>query len=453
MSQQQSPMLDAVASAQTDPPTRARYFVLLLGFLVSLITYLDRVCISAAAPAISLDLRLSSMQMGYVFSAFALSYAIFELPSGWWGDRIGQRRVLTRVVAGWSVFTMLTGLARSYPALLVTRFVFGGLETGAFPTLSRALARWSPTSERARANGVMWMGARLGGAIAPPLAAVLIAAIGWRATFAVFGCVGFFWCLVFWNWFRDDPAQHPSVNAAELAIIRGGSEAKPGSAEHGIQEPDATRPPAISSKSSSTPWRRIFSSGTLWAMFGMYFCSAYGFWFFVTWLPTFLVREHGLSLKKSGLYASLPLAAGTIACLAGGAFSDWLVKRTGNVKWSRRAIGVSAFVLAAAGFGCAAKVHSPLLAVLLLAAAEGSHDMSLPVSWATVTDVGGRFGGTASAFMNMASSLSAMVSSVSAAWLASKFGSFDAVLAVASAVYFIGGMLWLSIDPTKSISD
>ncbi len=382
----------------------------------------------------SRDLGLTSMQMGYVFSAFALSYAVFEIPAGWWGDRVGQRSVLTRIVSGWSIFTILTGLARSYPALLITRFFFGGAEAGAYPTLSRALARWFPADERAWANGVMWTGARLGGAIAPPAAAILIAAIGWRATFGLFGCLGFAWCAVFWMWFRDDPAEHKGVNAAELAKIR------------------ANPAPAPSRAHFDAPWARIFSSGTVWALFGMYFCSAYGFWFFVSWLPTFLMREHGLSLAKSGVYSSLPLASGAIACVSGGALSDWLVRRTGNVKWSRRAIGAAGFILAAAGFGLASKVRSPLAAVLLLALADGSHDLALPVAWATVTDVGGRFGGTTSAFMNMASSLSAMVSSISAAWLATRFGSFDAMLAVASGVYLIGAILWLRIDPTQRVS-
>ena len=412
-------------------PTRARYGVLLLGFLVSVITYLDRVCISAAAPSISRDLGLTRMQMAYVFSAFALAYALFEIPVGWLGDRLGQRKVLARIVACWSIFTILTGLAWNYASLVATRFVFGAAESGAYPTLSRALARWFPPGERARANGVMWMGARLGGAIAPPLAAMLIVRAGWRAAFAVFGTVGIAWCVVFWRWYRDDPSKHPSVNAAELAHIG---------------RPELT--PA-----ERAPWARIFSSGTLWALFGMYFCSAYGFYFFVTWLPTFLMKEHGLSLEQSGFYASLPLAFGAVGCIAGGFLSDWLVRRTGNLKWTRRAIGIGGFGLAAAGFGLAAASHRPLTAVLCLAFASGAHDLTLPVAWATVVDAGGRFGGTTSAFMNMASSLSAMISPVSAAWLAGAFGTFNAMIAAAAAVYFIGAMLWLRIDPSGAPLD
>ncbi|HYM13574.1 MAG TPA: MFS transporter, partial [Bryobacterales bacterium] len=425
------------APATSATATRTRHWVLLLGFLLSAVTYLDRVCISAAAPSMTRDLGLTSMQMGYVFSVFPLAYAIFEVPSGWLGDRLGQRSVLTRIVACWSVFTMLTGVAWNYAVLVATRFVFGAAEAGAFPTLSRGLARWFPQGERAAANGVMWMGARTGGAIAPAIAALLIARIGWRATFALFGSVGFLWCAVFWRWYRDDPGDHPSVNAAELARIREGA-AQP--ARDGVARGNA-------------PWGRILSSGTMWALFGMYSCSAYGFWFFVTWLPTFLIREHGLSLERSGIYSSLPLAVGALGCLAGGALSDFLVRRTGNVKWARRAIGIGGFAVAAIGFAAAASVHSGLIAVLCLALAGGSNDMTIPVAWATVVDVGGRFGGTTSAFMNMASSLSAMLSPVSAVWLAARFGSFSAMLAVAAGVYVIGALLWLGVDPTATALD
>jgi MFS family permease len=419
-----------ISAAATGAATRVRHRVLAFGFVAAVITYLDRVCISAAAPAISRDLGLSSIQMGYVFGAFALSYAIFEIPVGWWADRAGQRRVLTRIVAGWSLFTVLTGISWTYAVLLLTRFLFGAAEAGAFPALSRMLARWFPPSERARANGVLWMGARVGGSMAPAVAVGLISAFGWRASFAMLGTLGIVWCVFFHSWYRDDPGEHPDVNSAELAHIRAG-----------IAPADEFLPPA--------PWRAILTSGTMWALFGLYFCSAYGFWFFVSWLPTFLMKEHGMSLSRSGLFASLPLLFGAFGSLAGGTLSDWLVRRTGNLKWSRRAIGIGALVLAATGFGLAAMTHNALGAVLLLAAAEGAHDLMLPVAWATVVDVGGRFGTTTSAFMNMASSISAAISSVSAAWLATVFGSFNAMLLVACGAYCVGALLWFCVDPTR----
>ena len=178
-------------------PLPLRNRVLLLAGLASGITYLDRVCLSAAAPAIMAELGLSNMQMAYAFSVFALAYGLFEIPMGWLGDRLGQRRMLTRIVGSWSVFTALTGMVWGYTSLVVVRFAFGAAEAGAFPSIARALARWFHSSDRGRVTGVMWMSARFGGAIAPPLATLLIGRLGWRLTFTTFGLLGAAWCMVF----------------------------------------------------------------------------------------------------------------------------------------------------------------------------------------------------------------------------------------------------------------
>jgi len=415
--------------------TTARNRVLLLVLLATGITYLDRVCIAAAAPSMSSDLGLSTMQMGLVFSAFALSYGLFEVPMGWLSDLWGQRQTATRIVACWSAFTVLTGLVRGYAALVAVRFLFGAAEAGAFPTLARVLARWFPLAERGRVIGLMWMGARIGGSLAPPLAVLLISAAGWRATFVLFGLVGMVWSAVFWIWFRDDPAEHRSVNAAELAYIRGKASSHD------------------SAPAGSTPWRRIFSSGSLWALFGMYFATSYGFYFLVTWLPTYLIREHGLSLQQAGFYSGIPLAVGALACLAGGLLSDWLVRRTGSVKWGRRLVGIGGYTLAALGYALAAMVEGPLPSVISLSLASGAMDMAVPVAWATSVELGGRFGGTTSGFMNMASSISAMISPLAAAWLFQRFGSFGPMFASAAAVYFLAGLLWFWINPSTPVTD
>ena len=408
--------------------------MLVFAFTAAFITYLDRVCISAAAPSISAELNLSTTQMGYVFSIFALAYGVFEIPMGWLGDRTGQRSLLTRIVGGWSVFTILTGVVRGYWSLLTVRFVFGAAEAGAFPTLARALSRWFPVSERGRTTGVMWMGARLGGSLAPPAAVFLITTIGWRETFAVFGTIGVVWCWLFWRWYRDEPSEHPGVGPSELAEIEAG------------------RLDLLSSRKEPLPLMRVLRSRNLWALFGMYFCSAYGFFFFVTWLPTYLMDEYGLTLERSGAYSAIPLFAGAIGCLAGGALSDWLVKKTGSLRWGRRIVGVAGFLLASAGFAGATVSHDPLAAVLWLAFAQGSQDLTLPVAWATCVDVGRHSGGTATGFMNTASSISAMLSPITAAWLQQTFGSFNAMFATAVAVYFMGAVMWFFIDPEEPLA-
>ena len=410
--------------------THARRVTLVFAVTAAFVTYLDRVCIAIAAPSMTEDLGLTNVQMGYAFSVFAFAYGIFEIPMGWYGDRFGQRRLMTRIVATWSLFTVLTGMVRGYAALIVVRFLFGAAEAGAFPTLTRALSRWFPPKDRGRSTGLMWMGARLGGAVAPPLAALGIALIGWRLTFAAFGVSGLMWCRLFWHWYRDEPADHGAVNEAELAYIRSGGLAS--------KTPDAI------------PWRSILADSNLWALFAMYFCSAYGFYFFVTWLPTYLVDEHGLTLERSGLYSAIPLLVGAFACVSGGTYSDWLVRRKG-LRWGRRLVGIGGFALAAIGFALAATMDDALSAVLWMAFAQGAQDLTLPVAWAVCVDIGHRYGGTTTGFMNTASSASAMISPVTAAWLAARFGSFESMFWAAAVVYLIGALLWFVIDPERRI--
>ncbi len=380
--------------------------MLALVFSAAVITYLDRVCLSAAAPSIRSDLGLTQVEMGYVFSIFNLAYGLSEVPAGWLGDRWGQRLMMFRIVGGWSVFTMLTGAVRSYASLLAVRFVFGCAEAGAFPTLSRALSRWFPPERRGRANGVMWTGARLGGALAPALAAAMIVWMGWRWTFALFGLTGILWCGAWMYWYRDDPEGE-----------------------------------AVQRTTVPVPWKTLLTDRTLLALFWAYFASGFGFQFFVTWLPTFLMKEHGLSLQRSGVYAALPLLAGAAGCLAGGVLADWL---------GRRMVGVCGFLFSAVAFVGSVYAGSGEWVILGLVLAAGLHDVTLPVAWATCVDVGGKFGGTASGYMNLASSISGTLAPLAAAWLAEITGTFTTVFWVAAGVYVMGAMLWLVIDPKRT---
>src|SRR5712691_3782865 len=199
--------------------TRVRFFVLAFGVALAAVTYLDRVCISVTAKHIMRDLSLSELQMSFVFSAFTLAYAIFEIPTGYWGDRIGTRRVLTRIVLWWSSFTVLTAAAFSYPSLLVVRFLFGIGEAGAWPNVAKTFSRWFPSSERGTAQGIFFMGAHLAGGLTPLVVAAMLTRLAWRAVFVIFGTIGFVWAAAWYIWFRDDPGQHPAVNPAELDKI------------------------------------------------------------------------------------------------------------------------------------------------------------------------------------------------------------------------------------------
>src|SRR5215470_9867365 len=288
-------------------PSRGRFTLLYLTLALSIITFLDRVAISSAALSIRGELRLTAVQMGWVFSAFTFAYAFFEIPSGWLGDVIGPRKVLARIVLWWSAFTMATGLAWNFASLLIARFLFGVGEAGAFPNISRSFARWFPTRERGHAHGVVFMGTRLGGAIAPPLVAWLMKAFGWRQSFFVFGSIGVIWCVCWLTWFRDDPATHPSVNAEELKIIQAGT---------------------TKTEQRRLTWRELFSSNLLFICL-MYFCNGYTLYFNLTWLPTYLREVRGFSVQQSGNIAGIVLLTGAIMTATGGWLTDRLVKTYG----------------------------------------------------------------------------------------------------------------------------
>src|SRR5687767_3911073 len=310
--------MTAIAST---PPARVRARVLGFAFSLAAITYLDRNCISAAAPFIIDDLGLSVLEMSVVFSAFTLAYPLFEVPSGWLGDVKGPRRVLTRIVVWWSAFTMLTAAAQGFRSLVVIRFLFGASEAGAFPNIARSFSKWFPLRERGRANGVMFLGSRVGGMLSAPIALLLIAQWGWRASFIAFGLLGIVWAAAWYAWYRDRPEDHPSMTADELAWIQ--QDARP-------------------VDSGRTPWRALLRSRNLYALCGMYFAFGYGLYFYFTWLPTYLIKELGFSLLAGGIFAALPFLLAGVADVGGGWLTDTLSRARG-LRVGRCYLGCAAF--------------------------------------------------------------------------------------------------------------
>src|SRR5262245_23407961 len=261
--------------SETDPamsselqPTRARYWVIVFTITLAVITYVDRVCISKAAPLIQHDLGLTKEQMGYAFAAFGWAYALFEIPGGWLGDRIGPRKVLMRVVIMWSAFTAATGWAWNMMSLVVFRFFFGMGEAGCFPNLTKAFTIWLPKDERVRAQGIMWLSARWGGAFTPLLVAWVLTFVSWRWAFVLFGLIGVVWAVFFYRWFRDNPREHRSVNEGELALLAGSEK---NVVAHG-----------------KVPWGTFVASPTVWLLWAQYFAMSYGWYFYITWMPTYL---------------------------------------------------------------------------------------------------------------------------------------------------------------------
>ena len=409
-------------------PTRVRHMVLAWICSLSVITYFDRVCISGAAPLISTELGLTPIQMGTVFGAFAISYALFEVPTGWLGDRIGARKVITRIVMWWSTFTALTGLAHHFWTMVVLRFLFGSGEAGMYPNSAKVFSRWFPKSERGFATGLMWMFGRMGGAVTPAIVVVMISRMGWRPTFWVFGAIGFVWVAFFWMWYRDTPREKAGVNAAEVQLIEDG---------RGGKTPDHRH----------LPWGRLLVSTNLWALCLQYFCVSYGWAFYITWLPTYL-RSRGVSMLKSGVFGGMPLFFGGMGAVLGGLLTDFVVRKTGTLK-SRRYIGFVAFVVGSSLMLSSVRVRNPITAVLIISFASFFGDLVLASSWSVCMDVGQEFAGTVSGCMNTWGNLAGFLFPIVTGFLIQYFGHWDLPIIVASAIFFLGALLWLRIDPTE----
>ena len=425
----------ATPSAVQDPvgstaPTRVRHGVLGFTLVLTAIAYLDRVCISTAAPAMKDDLGISDVEMGYVFSAFTLAYALFEVPSGWLADRFGARVTLARIVLWWSAMTAATGAVFGFASLLAVRFLFGVGEAGAFPSMARTYSRWLPAPERGRAFGLALMTAALGGAATQPLVVWLLERAHWRHTFMIFGLVGVGWAAAWYWWFRDDPRAHDGVNAAELQLI-------------GHDPPEPHR---------AVPWRELVRARSLVALWAMYGFAIYGWYFYITWLPTYLLRARGFDLRQVGWFAALPLLSIGAGVLVGGWASDVLARHWGT-RAGRRAPGLVGLPLAALAILGAMVTPTSTTAALLLAAAAGLAALGVSPGWAVCLEIGGRHAGVVSGSMNTFGNLGGTLSPVVVGWCLQWWDSWNASLVTVAACYLLAAVCWLAIDPTKRIQD
>ena len=415
-------------------PTNVRYGVLGYACALSVITYLDRICISGAAPAIREEMGLSPVEMGFVFSAFVLGYSALQVPGGWLGDKLGPRKVLTWIVVWWSAFTALTGGVRTLGLLVAARFLFGAGQAGAFPITARSFSNWFPATEVGFAQGLMWMSARLGGALAPGLIVLMMARLGWRLPFVIFGLVGVIWAFFFYPWYRDRPEEKPSVNEAEREVITGARRMR-----HNQDDPTPAK----------VPWGKLLRSENLWTICLMYFCLAFGWFFYLTWLPTYL-QSRGMTLTQAGLYAGLPLFLGAFGCLGGGVLTDYVVRRTGKLK-NRRYIGFGGFTAGALCLLASAYMPDPRSAVLCMALAAFFSDITMGSCWAVCIDIGHELAGTVSGCMNTWGSVGALLSPVFAGYVVQHLGAWQLVIVSYAAVLFLGALFWLRIDSTRPL--
>ena len=405
--------------------------VLAMTVVLAFLTYMDRVCISVTAPSILRDLQLSNIQMGLVFSAFTAAYALFEIPTGWWADRIGSRRVLTRIVTWWSIFTGLTGLAWNFPSLLALRALFGAGEAGAWPTVARALSRWFPEQERGTAQGIFFMGAHLGGGLTPILVAAVAARIGWRGTFPLLSVFGFVWAVSWFRWYRDDPRDHASVTAEELGWIESGRRLTPETGRENI-------------------FRAAMKTPGIWFLCLMYFTQTYGFNLYVTWMPTYLQHEKHLHGTELAVLAGLPLLLSVPADLFGGILTDRLGQKFG-LRLGRCLVGFGS--LAAAGFFLfAGALSQGAVSAVLIALAAASSNFLLGASWGACADIAGNHAATISAAMNTSGQIGGVLSPIVFAFLTRTSTSWAAPLYVTAALYLGGAVCWYFVHPERALA-
>jgi MFS family permease len=468
-------------NASASGPTRKRLLVLAVFSSLALLTYLDRICIMRVQEDLARDLHFGALtaadeqplsdrvqagddvarrklsedrarqRMSWVFSAFVWGYMLFEIPGGWLGDVWGPRLVITRIVIWWSLFTVLTGSVESVaglitstptPALIVglmvlTRFLFGVGEAGAYPNISRALGRWFPVEHRGAAQGAIWLSSRLGGALSPMIVGALMVATGdWRRAFWILGAIGGVWAALFYFWFRDRPEDFAGVNDLECQLIRGNT------VGFGSIYDDRQLP--------GVPWLQLVRSTNLWAVCLVSGAVSFSWYFYITFLPQYLKEHFQVGFDQSELMTGLPLLVGGLGCIVGGRLTDYLICRTGARRWGRSGIG---FVgMAGAGL-CAVTITQMSSAwgvIGTICVACVMQDLALPCLWSVAVDIGGQYAGTICGVMNSAGALGGALSPLVVARVAGIF-QWNAVFMLFAAAYGVAALAWLRIDATESV--
>ena len=429
----------ALAASEATGASRQRYVLVGLLFLHTVNTYVDRVCISAAAPDIQRDLGLSNQTMGYIFGIFSLGYGLFQIPAGWMADTYGPRKSLAGVVSLWSAFTALTGAAAGALSLLVVRLLFGVAEAGAFPGATRALYNWLPVRERGLAQGIFHSGARVGAALSFFLIPLLIGLLGWRGAFVACGLGGFVWVAVWWWWFRDKPEDHPRVGAAELNHIRGGLN----------EDFSAAR---------RIPLGLILTSPNMLLLMFQALASNFTVYLTLSWLMPYLVSQWGTGAQ---VYAAIPPIVATLSLWSSGWLVTWLYNR-GHHVGSRTWVAMGGFALSAAALLLLTQAQSIGAFIALYSVALFCVESSLAPNWTACMDIGGEKSGVVSAAMNMVGNLGAalcaivfpyFVAHVTLPYFAEASGTANSYFVFAAAINALAAVAWAFINPRRKLPD
>ena len=418
--------------------SHVRWLLVFWLFVLSAVSYLDRVNISIAGGSIAEAYHLSDVQLGQVFSAMLVGYAIFQTIGGRLADRFGPRRVLAAGVAWWGIFTALTAMVPASIAgalfiFVAVRFLLGAGEAVIYPSANQFVARWIPATERGIANGWIFAGVGAGAGLTPLIITYIMVHYGWRSSFCVCSIIGFAAGAVWFVMARDTPAEHPKISASELALIRSG----------------LTQLESKNDAKGLVPWKRVIRSKEVLAVTLSYFCYGYVAWIFFSWFYRYLAKVRGLDLKASAFYTMLPFLAMLVCCLLGGAINDRLTKRLGP-RVGR--CGVAAFGIAIAGIFIAfgSQVQSARLASVVLAGGAGALYLSQSSFWSVTADIAGASAGSVSGFMNMGNQIGAALTASLTPWIAARFGWTTSFL-VAAALCLVGALSWLVVDPSRQL--
>jgi MFS transporter, ACS family, glucarate transporter len=420
--------------------SHVRWFLILWLFVLSAVSYLDRVNISIAGGSIVDAYRLTDVQLGEILSSLTIGYALFQPLGGILADRYGPRRVLTAGVLWWGAFTALTalvpaGAANALILFIAVRFLLGAGEAVIYPAANQFVSRWIPFRERGIANGWIFAGVGAGAGLTPPFITYLMIHYGWRSSFWVCAAIGLAAGAVWFFAARDTPCEHPRIAPEELATIQSGLTAAAGSSRH---------------KAALIPWKRIMQSREVWAVTASYFCYGYVAWIFFNWFFRYLAKVRGLDLKASAFYSMLPPLAMLVCCLLGGTINDrftrWRGPRVGRSVLAAIAMGIASLFLA---FG--SQVESARLASVVLAGGAGALYLSQSSFWSVTADIAGASSGSVSGFMNMGGQLGGAVTGSLTPWIAARYG-WTASFLTAAALCMLGAVSWLVVNPLNALT-
>lgn len=413
-------------------PTHVRYHVLAWLCVATAIAYIDRGCIAVASEVISADLGLSDKEMGTLMSAFFMTYALFQLPTGWLGHVWGTRKALPFFSLAWSTATAVAALATGLPTLLAARLALGAAESGIFPCAASSLGKWFPSTRRAWVSGILGSFMGIGGALGAYLTGLLLTVMDWRWMLALYAVPGLLWAAWFYIWFRDRPQDHSAVNQAELDLITD-------------QEPVAIE------INAPTPWAALFASPVLWWINGQQFFRAASYAFYVTWFPKFLQKTYGVDVLEAGTMTSLPHWAALVGSLGGGLMADWVLVRTGSRRLSRQGVAGVSLAASAVLVVLAYPLANVWLFVLVICASSLCSALAGPAAYAVTIDVGGKQVAPAFSIMNMSGNVGAILFAQAVPYLVEYSGSWDLVLFFFAGMYLLAALCWLFIDPNRSI--